>query len=89
MRSNLIIEEEILQGQPLRLETELKLELIQQLQQMNGNNYENICDNLRLLADVFEEIEDHINDDLITFKWNPMGAWYRVEEEESEESEVI
>ena len=80
MRSNLIIEEEILQGQPLRLETELKLELIQQLQQMNGNNYENICDNLRQLADVFEEIEEHINDDLITFKWNAMGTWYRVEE---------
>ncbi len=82
MKNNIIIEEELLQGQPLRLETELKLELIQQLQQMNGSNYEDICYNMRLLADVFEEIEEHINDEIITFKWNPMGSWYRVESED-------
>ena len=80
--TNVIIEEEILQGEPLRLERALIMETINALQQINGSNYEDTCHNLRLIADVIEEIEEHINDDLITFKWNPMGAWYRVENEE-------
>lgn len=78
--TNVIIEEELLQGEPLRLERALIMETVNALQQINGSNYENTCHNLRLIADVIEEIEEHINDDLITFKWNPMGAWYRVEE---------
>jgi hypothetical protein len=84
MKNNIIIEEEILQGEPLKLERALIMETINALQQINGSNYEDTCHNLRLIADVIEEIEEHINDDLITFKWNPMGAWYRVENEEEE-----
>lgn len=80
MKNNVIIEEELLQGEPLRLERALIMETVNALQQINGSNYENTCHNLRLIADVIEEIEDHINDEIITFKWNPMGAWYRVEE---------
>ncbi len=82
IKNNIIIEEELLQGQPLRLERTLIMETVNALQQINGSNYEDTCHNLRLIADVIEEIEDHINDDLITFKWDPMGAWYRVEEGE-------
>ena len=78
--TNVIIEEELLQGEPLRLERALIMETVNALQQINGSNYENTCHNLRLIADVIEEIEDHINDKIITFHWNPMGAWYRVEE---------
>lgn len=78
--TNVIIEEELLQGEPLRLERALIMETVNALQQINGSNYENTCHNLRLIADVIEEIEEHINDKIITFKWNPMGAWYRVEE---------
>lgn len=83
--TNIIIEEDILQGEPLRLERALIMETINALQQINGSNYEDTCHNLRLIADVIEEIEDHINDEIITFKWNPMGAWYRVEEGEKNE----
>lgn len=83
--TNVIIEEELLQGEPLRLERALIMETVNALQQINGSNYENTCHNLRLIADVIEEIEDHINDKIITFKYNPMGSWYRVENEESED----
>lgn len=79
-----VINDEIMEGDPLRLETELKLELIKQLQEMNGSNFEDTCENMRRLADVFEEIEEHINDEKITFKYNQFGTWYRVEESEEE-----
>lgn len=85
MKNNIIIDEELLQGEPLRLERALIMETVNALQQINGSNYENTCYNLRLIADVIEEIEEHINDDLITFRYNPMGAWYRVEEGEENE----
>ena len=81
MNKTIIIEEELLQGQPLQLERALIMETVNALQQINGSNYENVCHNLRLIADVIEEIEEHINDETITFKWNPMGSWYRVESE--------
>lgn len=84
---NVIIEDELLQGEPLRLERALIMETVNALQQINGSNYENTCHNLRMIADVIEEIEEHINDEIITFKYNPMGAWYRVEDEESEGEE--
>ena len=87
MKNNIIIEEELLQGKPLQLERALIMETVNALQQINGSNYEDTCENLRLIADVIEEIEEHINDDLITFEWDPMGAWYRVENEEDEEDE--
>lgn len=85
--TNVIIEEELLQGEPLRLERALIMETVNALQQINGSNYENTCHNLRMIADVIEEIENHINDEIITFKYNPMGAWYRVEEDEESEGD--
>ncbi len=82
MNKTIIIEEELLQGQPLQLERALIMETVNALQQINGSNYENTCHNLRLVADVIEEIEEHINDEIITFKLDPMGSWYRVESED-------
>ena len=82
MNKAIIIEEELLQGQPLQLERALIMETVNALQQINGSNYENTCHNLRLVADVIEEIEEHINDEIITFKLDPMGSWYRVESED-------
>lgn len=71
----MIIDEEILQGKPLLIEKELKMEIVNQILNM-GADYENICENMRITADMFELLEEHINDDFITLKYNPMGSWY-------------
>lgn len=71
----MIIDEEILQGKPLLIEKKLKMEIVNQILNM-GADYENICENMRITADVFELLEEHINDDFITLKYNPMGSWY-------------
>lgn len=78
----IIMEDYLMEGNPLRLEKVLIQETIRALQDINGNNYEDTCHNLRLMADVIEEIEEHINDEHIRFEYNPMGAWVRVEESE-------
>ena len=76
----IIMEDYLMEGNPLRLEKVIIQETIKALQDINGNNYEDTCHNLRLMVDVIEEIEEHINDEYIRFEYNPMGAWVRVEE---------
>ena len=79
-----IINDEIMQGNPSMIESMLKVGLANDLLKMAGNDYENICDNLRKMADVFELLEEHINDEYITLKYNPMGSWYIKEDEEND-----
>lgn len=75
----IIHNEEELSGDPLTLESVLKVELANQLLQMGASNYENICENMRKLADVFEIIEENINAKYMKFLYNPMGNWYLAE----------
>lgn len=70
------INEEIMHGDPMAIESMLKCELANQLLKMGANDYENVCNNMRIFADVFEILEEHINDDFILLKYNPMGSWY-------------
>lgn len=79
-RNAVLISDEIMTGRPYNIERELQRELANQILTLNGNNYENVTNNMRQLADVIEILEDHINDDFITLRYNPMGAWY-IEEE--------
>ena len=74
--TNLIINDEIIQGQPLAIENQLKIEIANQILKMSGNDYEDVTNNMRMVADIFEILEEHINDDFITLKYNPMGSWY-------------
>lgn len=84
MKYDLIINEELMTGKPYNIERELQRELANQILTLNGNNYENITNNMRELADVIEILEEHINDDFIILKYNPMGAWYVDEEGEQD-----
>ena len=79
--NNLFIDNETMQGEPYLIESHLQRELAYQILKMSGNDYENVCNNMRIYADVFELLEEHINDDFITLKYNPMGTWY-IESEE-------
>lgn len=69
------INEEIMYGSPLCIENALKMEIISQIQGIKGDNYENICFNMRITADIIELLEEHINDEFIVLKYNPMGSW--------------
>ena len=80
--NNAIINDEIMEGKPLQIEMELQRELASQILTLNGSNYENICNNMRMLADVFELLEEHINEEYIKLKYNPMGSWFLVETQE-------
>jgi hypothetical protein len=79
------INEDFMEGIPILLKRVLIRKTIIALQDYiddNENRLENVGDNLKLIADVIEEIEEHINDKHIKFVYNPMGAWVRVEEKE-------
>lgn len=80
--NNVIITEDIMQGKPLAIERELQRETAEQILTMSGNNYENVCENMRVIADVIELLEEHINEDFITLRYNPMGSWYIESESE-------
>lgn len=82
MKYKTIINEEIMCGQPLYIEKDIQRELIKQLQSLNGSNYEDICVNMRVFADVIETLENNINDDFILLKYNPMGEWYICSDDE-------
>lgn len=79
------ISSEIIAGQPLTIENEIIRDIIGQLQVLKGDNYEDICFNMRLTADVIEILEEYINDEFIVLTYNPMGAWYK--EDDLEEIE--
>lgn len=74
--NNLLINEEIMQGKPYQLQDYLKREIANQILSMDYKTIENTCNNMRMLADVFELLEEHINDNYISLKYNPMGSWY-------------
>lgn len=76
------ISEELICGEPGRVENCLRIELVNQILKMSGNDYENVCNNMRMTADLFEILEEHINDEFITLKYNPMGSWYIAENDE-------
>ena len=76
-----IINEELIKGNPVRIESVLKMEIANEILKM-GNNYEDVCANMRMTADVFELLEEHINEEEVTLKYNQMGEWYYVEKEE-------
>ena len=82
MKYDLIINEEIMQGQPYTIERMLQPIIANQILTMTGNNAEDVIENMRQYADVFEILEEHINDDFITLRYNQMGAWYISEEDE-------
>lgn len=84
-RKAVYMDEEQMVGKPITLKRVIIPTLVTQLQILlttNNSDYENICEDLRQMADVLEEIENHINDESIRFEYNPMGAWVRVEGEE-------
>lgn len=78
----MIINEEIIKGNPVKIEGALKMEIANEILKMGANNYEDVCANMRMTADVFELLEEHINEECVTLKYNPMGSWYYVEKEE-------
>lgn len=78
--NNVFISEELISGNPLMVEETLQREIANQILKMSTKDYENVCNNMRVFADVFELLEEHINDKFITLKYNPMGSWY-IEEE--------
>lgn len=78
---NTIINEDIIKGNPVKIEGILKMEIANEILKM-GNNYEDVCANMRMTADVFEILEEHINEECVILKYNPMGAWYYVESED-------
>ena len=80
---NIFISDEIIQGKPLEIERYITTELANQILKLNGSNYENVCNNMRLFADLIEKLEQRISDDeIITVKYNPMDSWYIAEEED-------
>lgn len=76
--TNLIVTDEVLSGNPSMLEMYLQKELANMILNMDYKTVEETCFKMRLLADVFEILEEHINEEHITFKYNPMGYWYLV-----------
>lgn len=74
--------EEIIVGEPRIIEDEIKREIIEQIQQLGAFDYENVCDNMRLVADIIEILEDYIGDDFIVLKHSAMGFWYKEDDKE-------
>lgn len=74
--NNVFISEELISGNPLMIEETLQRKIANQILKMSAKDYENVCNNMRVFADVFELLEEHINDEFITLKYNPMGNWY-------------
>lgn len=83
------ISEDAIAGQPFMLIDFMQKEIINQLnkEKLGGYKaYENMCDNMRLTADIIEILANYINDNFILLKYNPMGCWYK-EENDAEELE--
>lgn len=79
---NVIINEELIQGDPLTIESQLKIEIANQILKMGAFDYENVCNNMIMTAEIFQILEENINKDTVTLKYNPMGSWFLSEEEE-------
>lgn len=83
------IDEEIMYGSAETLLNDVKKEIIEQIKGIESDNYENVCYNMRVIADVIEILQENIGkeDDFIVLKYNPMGAWYKEEENEDNKEE--
>ena len=84
--SNVIINEEIIQGKPNEIFEEIKNEMIYQINELTieESNNEMFNFNLELFAQIMELIGDNKSKEIITLKYNPMGLWYIEEESEVE-----
>lgn len=67
-----IINENVIKGNPSRILSCLEVDLANNL--LKGVN-DDIILKMKQLIDVFETLYERINDDYISFKWNPMGNW--------------
>lgn len=68
-----IINEDVIKGNPSKILTCLEVDLANIL--LKGVN-DDVILTMEQLIDVFETLYDRVNDDYISFKWNPMGSWY-------------
>ena len=68
-----IINEDTIKGNPSRILSYLEVDLANNL--LKGVN-DDVILTMKQLIDVFETLYDRINDDYISFKWNPMGSWH-------------
>ena len=78
------ISEELIKGKPTKLIEEMSKEITTQISSINDNNYENVCDNMKLIAEILEILFEHIEDEYVELKYNPMGSWYFAEDEREE-----
>lgn len=84
--SNVIINEELIQGKPNEIFEEIKNEMIYQINELTIEESDNemFNFNLQLFAQIIELIGENKNSEMITLKYNPMGSWYIEEESEAE-----
>ena len=68
---------------------DVKKEITKQIEGIDSSNYEDICENMRIMADVIEILQENIGkeDDFIVLKYNPMGSWYKEEENKDNKEE--
>lgn len=78
------ISEELIKGNPSEILEIVKKEMTTQIVYMSSDDYEDTCCNMRLMADLFEILFEHIEDEYVELKYNPMGSWYFVEDEREE-----
>ena len=74
------ISEELIKGNPSEILERVTKEMATQIIYMSIYDYADICCNMRLMADLFEILFEHINDYYVELKYNPMGSWYLVED---------
>lgn len=74
------ISEELIKGNPSEILKIVTKEMATQIIDMSRDDYEDTCYNMRLMADLFEILFEHINDYYVELKYNPMGGWYLVED---------
>lgn len=74
------ISEELIKGNPSEILERITKEMATQIIYMSSDDYEDICCNMRLMADLFEILFEHINDYYVELRYNPMGNWYLVED---------
>ena len=78
MENNLYyVSDEEIKGTKADIIDYVKKEMIKQLQEETDTG--NLADNLKLAGEILELIEENQDTDIITLKYNPMGAWFKVE----------
>lgn len=80
--AKIIINEELIKGTPKQIKIAIIKEIIYQLKDINEENYEDTCYNLQLFSNILEQVYENINEKELTFKYNSMGSFYKVEEGE-------